>query len=61
MMKTEGQRDLSRFANYVMINLTSLLKPTQFLILSNCEILGIRGFPGFTSKLHSSFYGCHNK
>jgi hypothetical protein len=47
MMKTKGQRDLT---NYVMINLTSLLKPTQFLILSNCEILGIRGFLGFTSK-----------
>ena len=50
MMETEGQRGLSRFANYVMINLTSLLKPTQFLTLSDCEILVMRGFPGFTSK-----------
>jgi hypothetical protein len=43
-------QDLSRFVNYVIINLTSLLKPTQFLILSHCEILRTHGFPDFTSK-----------
>jgi hypothetical protein len=41
---------LSRYDNCVMIKLTSLFKPTQFLILAHSEIVGMREFLGFTSK-----------